>query len=180
MDGEDKGRRKTMYIENANKNFQETIVYEEYIPIEIKWKLPNKTPEGTVNIRYGNLDDSFLEVGVSESTGLIKYVTLVDAKQIFLNSNYRIKSSKCENGHPMFEKGLLKEKRTINLGLMLEVHVIEKSILLLLANDEINKYIVSGRVKFGINNNNELSCIIIDSLNDKEMKWIKNELTYML
>ncbi len=169
-----------MYIKNANKNIQEAISYEEYIPIEIKWELPNKRPEGTVNIRYGNLDDSFLEVGVSELTGLIKYVTLVDAKQIFFNSNYRIKSSKCENGHPMFEKELLKEKRTIDLGLMLEVHVIENSIVLLVSNDEINKYIVSGRVKFGINDNNELSCIIIDSLDDKEINWIKNELEYML
>lgn len=169
-----------MYIKNTNKNFQETILYEEYIPVSVKWDISNKSPEGTVNIRYGNLDDSFLEIGVSESTGLIKYVTLVDAKQIFLNSDYKIKNSNCEKGHPTFETELLKDKRTINLGLMLEVHVIDTSIVLLISNDEIDKYIVSGRVKFGVNNKSELSCIILDSLSNEEIKWIKNELTYML
>lgn len=169
-----------MKIKNFNQKIQETISYEEYIPIDIKWMLPIKKPEGTVNIRYGNLNDSFLEIGVSGTTGLIKYVTLVDANEIFWNSSYIIKHAKCEHGHPMFEKELLENKRTIDLDKMIEIHVMQNSIAVLVSNDEINKYIVSDRVKFGINNNEELCCIVISSLNDQEINWIKNELSYML
>ncbi|MCR4943336.1 MAG: hypothetical protein K5986_02520 [Clostridium sp.] len=169
-----------MYIKNANESLKETFIHEEYIPIEVKWSASEEKPETIANIKWGNLYNSLLEIGVSKATGLVKCIKLVAAEKIFIDSDYKIKDAECENGHPMFEKELLKDKMTIDSGFMLEVHVVENSIILLLSNDEISKYIVSDEVKFGVNKNNELSCIVLFSIEDKDMKWIKNELKYML
>lgn len=164
-----------------DRNIKEQITIDPYVPIDVKWGNWNEVEENTRYCRFGDFKKSLLEVGVGSKSGLIRSITLVEAKEIYLNnSKYSYKMINCEQGIPILSADGWTGTDRLDIQSQLVVSTLDDEVVLSFGDGTAVKCIQSGRVKFGLNKFDELCIIIVGDLTVGEMNELNSSLKYML
>lgn len=163
------------------RHVEEQITIDQYVPIDVKWGKWNEVEESTRYCRYGDFKHSLLEVGVGSKSGQIRSITLVEAKEVHLdNSDHGFKITKCEQGIPVLSADDWIGTNRLDIQSQLTVSILKDEVVLTFGDGAVVSCIQSGRVKFGINELNELCSIVLGGLTVNEMDELNSSLKYML
>ncbi len=163
-----------------NSNIKEEIIIDPYIPIKIKFGHFYTWEDPTHFIRYGDFKTTLLEVGYSAESGTIQSIALISTKDIFFNKVKNFTTEQCEDGLIVFDVEKFQDKLSIEVSSEVIVSTWDNNIVLSFSDDYVVKFIQHGKVKFGLNQYDELCCFVVSGLTEKEMKKLNGCLEYML
>lgn len=163
------------------REIKEQITFDPYVPIDIKWGKWNEVEENTRYCRFGDFKKSLLEIGVGSLSGQIRSITLVEAKNIYLNNScHSFEITNCEYGIPLLSAKGWSGTDRLDIHNQLIVSTLKAGIVLSFGKGMVVRCVQSGRVKFGINELNELCSIKVEDLTADEMNELNSSLKYMM
>ena len=110
---------------------KEQITIDPYIPIDIKFGNWNEVEESPRYCRFGDFKKSLLEVGVSSISGQLRSITLVEAKDIYINSSNRsYEILNCEKGLPVLNDNRWEKTERIDIQSHLKVSTLNDKIII--------------------------------------------------
>ncbi len=161
-------------------NIKEEVIIDPYIPFKIKFGHFYSWEDLPRFVRYGDFKYSMLEVGYSAERGIIQSVALISAEEIHLNQKQKFNTEKHEEGLILFNTKDLGEKLSTEINSKVVVSTFENEIVIKICEDEVVRFVNNNRVNFGLNKYNELCCLFISDLSEKEVNKLNLSLEYML
>ena len=146
-----------------------------YVPFSISYK-PNDF-EDMVCWRIGDLNKSLMEFSIGKKSNILKAVTLVAVSNAYLTDD---KLNMCNNqktGVPLIFMNELMEKDVYDFPLKFDTFLGNNYMLVKFGRETSVCYeVVTGRVIFRFNNNDELISVLITKLSDDEYGELKDGL----
>ncbi len=167
-------------------SIKETVIIDPYIPINVKFGHFEIWEEPAHYIRFGDFRHSMLEVGFGSENGTIRSINLIGAKEIYIEKETHLEKEldfeikNCEDGLIVFNVEDYVDKKTTDIKSELVVTTYKNDIALSFSNDELVRFVQNGKVKFGLNQLDEICCFIVSDLNEGQMEKLNWCLGYML
>jgi hypothetical protein len=167
----------------------EKVEIDDYVPLVIMWGTSNEVEtedylEVEPKLYWGfTSKETLLEVGIDTASHCIQVVKLVLTGK-YSSSESRISTDiPSQTGLPVFDISSWDKKHYLTDHYFREegsfnLHVGKKRICIFLSNNATKKQIVSGRTRFGFDENNFLCVLEVDNLSAKEMENLIGTLEY--
>ncbi|WP_052304536.1 hypothetical protein [Paenibacillus larvae] len=167
-----------LQVDRITSISEENIEIDEYIPINVKWIANQQAFDGTLYWRTGDFKKSLFELAISKRNGCILSLTLtlVDKTHIDIIGYSEI-IAPIIKGLPLF-----KTKGMFQNGFFDEVNeftiAVNNNAIRIIFHPKfpIVKQIKSGRIKFGLSEQNLLTMIEITELSKEEHKELLRSL----
>ncbi len=160
-------------------NIKEEVIIDPYIPLKIKFGHFYVWEDLSRFVRFGDFKHSMLEIGYSAERGVIQSIALISAEYIHINKEHNFKVENCEEGLLVFSTEKLGDKLSTEINSKVVVSTFENEITISLNADKVVRYVKNNRVNFGLNEFDELCCIVLSDLSDKDMNKLNLSLEYM-
>jgi hypothetical protein len=153
------------------------VELDDYLPLIVRWGDSNENLMALPNLYWGIGNRySLLEIGIEPELNVIRVVKVVNAGQfIIYDSQVQIDSKIpaqlglpiCNTADwslsPNFTNRFFREDGTF------ELHIGKNHVCVVFSPDQVISQLVSGRVRFGLDQNNYLCMLEVGEFSDQEM-----------
>jgi hypothetical protein len=149
------------------------IITDMYVPIKVKFGEWDISKENTIYWRTGDFKNSLIEIGIASQSGILRSITLTQARNVFFDSEVKCDQTIQNSGIPRFctddwaSNGIRDEK------LKFEVHLSASKMSVILSNTNVKSEIDCNRVYFGIDQDNHLCMFEIFNLTLDEFEQLQ-------
>lgn len=168
-----------LYITRLASVINEKLEIDPYIPLKIQWGQWKLAEEPTIYWRTGDFKSSLIEIGIAANSGLIRSFTFVHSKDISFTDLQTEWPKLYIEGTPIFDISKWPDSGRLDEQGLARICLYEENISVFFSQSIIVKKICSGRICFGINNDNNLCAIKVHDLTEEEKSQIKDTLNYM-
>ncbi len=158
-------------IKNIEDPVQTKTMFDEYIPVNIVF---GDCRNSVIRTAYWFLRDkgAILEVGVESNRGILRSITLVDIKKVFLESK-NFQEILLKKGVPVFEKVNYDENFFYDEKGNLEMYVGKDKIQILFSLNKITSGLTCGRITCLFDQDKNFCGVQVSQMSSQEMEILK-------
>lgn len=161
-----------LQLKALNKEINSTLVFDCYLPIEIEFGSWDITKESTLYWRTGDFKKTLLEIGIAETSGILRSIRLVTPPQITMQ-DFKIFNNTTELGLPIFEiTGWQEDDYYQDESINFQVYFDNNSLVIVFSKPEITLTIINERIRFNFDRDNKLCSIEVINIKEAESKLL--------
>lgn len=161
-------------VKSIAKAVPTKIEMDIYVPLNIEWIHVNPTNDRIIYWRTGDFNKSLLELGISKKNNCICSLTLTLIEKINLDSFQQLNPVSVTDGIPIFGLNNLTDSDHIDECRKFDVYFNEKCLDIVFTGEiEYTHILKSDRVKFVLNQKQQLCMIRVDELFRNEIETLR-------
>ena len=146
--------------------------FDPYVPVKIIFGTDIYWADQIAYWRSGNFEDQLIEVGVSQTSGVIRKITLVATKKINIEEK-NFAAVQLKQGIPIFDKINYDKNHLFDEVGPLEMFIGKEKLQVLFSHNEITLGLTCDRVMCLFDKDNNFCGFEVTNITEKESKVLK-------